>query len=107
MNDNLLKLHEKILGDTSLSFREKKEMLDEVRKAMPPDQNRWNFRYALLPLALTALSTPVYVLVALCLDRSLVTVPDVLLSLSSMALGAIAAFLTGYRDKGAKAEPQG
>lgn len=38
---------------------EKKMLLNEIRKLMPPDENRWNFRYVIWTLALVALSVPV------------------------------------------------
>lgn len=99
MESDQLKLHKMVLEDTTLSFEQKKEMLNEIRKIMPADQNRWNFRYAILPLAITALSAPAYTLIALICDKPNTETPEVLLTLSSTALGAIAAFLTGYREK--------
>ena len=99
MNGDQLRLHIKILEDGSLNFDEKIKMLNEVRKIIPPDQNRWNFRYAILPLVFVALTTPVYAFFSLCCENPKVDIPAELLSLSSTALGAIAAFLTSYKGK--------
>lgn len=99
MNPELIELHKKVLDDNSLNFEQKKEMLDEIRKMIPPDQNRWNFRYAIMPLAVIALATPAYALIAAIRHTSPIDIPEALLSLSSTAIGALAAFLTGYGNK--------
>lgn len=98
MSPDLFELHRKVLEDSSLTFQQKLEMFNEIRKLMPPSQNRWNFRYAILPLAITTLAVPIYSLAALSLNIQF-DIPEALLSLSSTALGAIAAFLTNNATK--------
>lgn len=75
-----------------LSFDEKREILNDIRKIMPPDENRWNFRYVIFTLALIALSVPGVAVWLIWLDRG--DIPQGLLSLGSTAVGALAAFLT-------------
>ena len=73
-------------------------MFNEIRKLMSPDQNRWNFRYVIVPLALVALSVPIYAF-TLIFNSLTVDIPEALLSLGSTALGALAGFLTHYTQR--------
>ena len=95
----LLQLHLKILEDPNLDFEQKKAMLNELRKLMPPHQNRWILRYIILALALVVLSIPVYAFTLLRLDPPGAQFPEALLSIGSTALGALATFLTHYTQK--------
>lgn len=106
MNSDLFKLHTKILEDSSLTFEQKKEMFNEIRKIMPPSQNRWHFRYAILPLAIVALSVPAYAFIMMFYTNQSASIPDALLSLGSTALGAIAAFLTNHTEKEVTSNPE-
>lgn len=97
MNDPITRLVEKII-DGNYDLKEKKVLLNEVRKIMSPEQSRWNFRYAIWTLALIALSIPIIILLR-CGTAPEDAVPDGLLSLGSAAVGALAAFLTPYTQR--------
>jgi hypothetical protein len=101
MSDPITHLVEKII-DSRHDLRDKKALLNEVRKIMAPEQNRWNFRFAIWTLATVAISIPVVVIVNLCkaeATNNVLDVPDGLLSLGSAAIGALAAFLTPYAQR--------
>jgi hypothetical protein len=53
MRSDVVDLYVRVLDDPNLTFRQKRIMLNEVRKVMAPEQNRWNFRYVIIPLAFT------------------------------------------------------
>jgi len=88
VNDKLFELHKAVLKDETLSFWKKRSLLNELRKTMPAEQNRWNFRWIVWTLALIALSVPAWLA---CTGKS--EIPQGLLSLASTALGALAAFV--------------
>jgi len=69
MRTELFELYIKILDDPKLDFDQKRKMLDEVRNVMSPEQNRWNFRYVILPLAAVALTVPIYFVAFLVLVK--------------------------------------
>lgn len=85
-------------------IEEKKELIDELRKMAPPDENRWHYRIVLITLALVAVSLPLFILSTTLLhwfvgapNLASLKVPDGLLSLGSAALGALAAYLNPQR----------
>jgi hypothetical protein len=99
MRTELFDLYIKVLDDQTLNFKQKRQMLNEVRKVMSPEQNRWNFRYVILPLALVALSVLIYAVVLLGFrgaGPSFPEIPAPLLSVGSTAVGALAGFLTHH-----------
>ena len=73
-------------------------MLNEIRKLMSPDQNRWNFRWVILSLALVALSVPIYAFTLVSKSQT-VDIPEAILSLGATALGALAGYLTHYTQR--------
>jgi hypothetical protein len=92
MNAQLVELIRQVIV-SDRPANEKKMLLNELRKLMSPEENRWHFRYVLWTLALMALSIPIAVLWGLAKSTDF-QVPDGLLSLGSAAIGALAAFLT-------------
>lgn len=91
MDDRIFELHKLVLADGALSVRKKRCLLNEIRKVIPGEQNRWNFRWIVWTLALMALSVPAW----LAWTRGS-TIPPGLLSLASAAVGALAAFLAPH-----------
>jgi len=98
MDQNLYNLHMQVLSDSTYSYKQKKGMLHQVRKLTPADQNRWNFRFVLIPIMAIALTIPIYVLFQMAKGVNMgdITIPEALVSLGSTALGALAAFFTHY-----------
>ena len=84
---DIFDLYGKVI-DGSYPITEKEKMFNEIRKLMPPEDNRWNFRYVIIPLTLVVFSVPVYLFFFNTADM-----PEALLSLASTALGALAAYL--------------
>lgn len=96
MNNDIFALYEKVLDDPKLdTVEKKKEMFNEIRKLMSPEQNRWNFRYAILPLAFIGLSVPIYAILQIFFGKE-IAIPEALLSLASTAVGALAGFIAQY-----------
>jgi hypothetical protein len=83
---------------------EQKKLLNEVRKLLPAEGNRWNFRYVIFTLALVALSVPVVAGVLLCRGKE-IDLPEGLLALASTAVGALAAFVSQAVHKRDTDEP--
>lgn len=95
MQNDMHDLYKMVLENKELSLKDKKELLDEIRKLGPGNENRWNFRYVIWALALVALSSPVIQAWWGSDD-----IPQGLLTISSTAVGALAAFITsGLNDK--------
>ena len=92
MNPQLNDLIKQVI-DSEYSVKEKKILLNELRKLLAPEQNRWHFRYVIWTLALIALSIPLIVIWS-CAHGKQLEVPSGLLSLGSAAVGALAAFLS-------------
>ena len=104
MNPELISLYRAVLETHKdrLSFQEKKDLLNDIRKLVAPDENRWNFRYVIWILALVALSVPAAAFWLIYLGKG--DVPQALLSLGSTAVGALAALLAPHFKR--KDEPQ-
>jgi hypothetical protein len=94
LDPQIYDLYSQILN-SDRTVPEKKAMWNEVRKLMSPDDNRWNFRYVVIPLALLALAVPIYAFTLAFRDQP-VDIPQALNSLGSAGVGALAAFLTQY-----------
>ena len=95
MDDNLFELHKMVLAK-NLSVGNTKRLFNELRKTIPGEQNRWNFRWIVWTLALVALSVPVWFAYALHANIGDSKIPDGLLSLASAAVGALAAFVSPH-----------
>ena len=100
MDQSLIELHRVVLSDSGLSVRQRRALLNDIRKLIPPDQNRWNLRWVIFPLALIGLSLPaVFAIHVVYLGQFPEKVPEGLVSLASAAVGALAGFLTPYIRK--------
>lgn len=91
-------LVEQVLKNDKLEVSDKKKMLNELRKLLAPEQNRWNFRYAIWTLAILALSIPIVAIWSFY-KKGAMEIPAGLLSLGSAAVGALAAFLSSFAQK--------
>ena len=94
MDSELVALSKSVIESATLDFNQKKELLDEIRKLRPASENRWNHRYVIWTLALVAISTPIAFVFKIQTE-----IPDVLVALSSTAIGALAAFMTSALKK--------
>ncbi len=72
--------------------------MDELRKSFPPESNKWTFRYIVGGVRLVALVPPV-VLAAVSpfVAHESTQLASSIIQISSTALGALAAYLTGRR----------
>ena len=84
---------------------EKKQLIDELRKALPSD--RWTFRYVIWGLiAIVIIPTlGVFILWAVKGDLDASKIPQGLISLASTALGALAAYITPSSHQSTPAPP--
>lgn len=76
-------------------------LIDQLRKTLPPETDRWNLRNAIWAFMLIAGATPIYsIMLAIYQiiegEAVNVTIPDALLTLSSTALGALASYVTPF-----------
>ena len=88
MEADIVALYRAVI-ESNLPLSEKREYLDEVRKLAPASENRWNFRWVILALALIAISSPLALL-----THMVSSIPEGMLGLSSTAVGALAAYIT-------------
>jgi len=88
-------LYSVVISDKNMDIETKKILLDEIRKLKPPGENKWNFRSIVIVLGIIALIAPLTVLFHGYAD----TFPPGVLSLSSTAVGALAAFITSSLKK--------
>lgn len=95
MDTEVIALYKSICENNSLDIGTKQVLLDEIRKLKPASENRWNFRYVIWALAIVALASPLTML----LTQATIEIPDGVLSLSSTAVGALAAFITSGPKK--------
>ena len=93
MDAEIVTLYKAII-ESNLEKPEKLEYLNEIRKLTPASENRWNFRWVILTLALIAISSPLALV-----TRAVDTIPEGLLGLSSTAVGALAAYVTSALKK--------
>ena len=84
--------------ESDMEMDDKLKYLDEVRKLKPPSENRWNFRYVIWAIALVAISSPLMFL-AFAVQGKEVDPPEAMLTLSSTAVGALAAYITSALKK--------
>jgi len=96
----------KMVIDSEHTVKEKKILLNELRKLLAPEQNRWHFRYAIWTLAFIALSIPIIVILSYYAHGKPVEVPSGLLSLGSAAVGALAALLSPSTRKQEEEPPK-
>jgi len=83
----------------SLSIEHRLRLADELRKGLPPESQRMTFRYIIFGLCIVAIFPPViYAILAPWLDQAHAQFISPVLQLSSTAIGALAAYLTGRRS---------
>lgn len=93
MDAEIVALYRSII-ESNLPLPDKLQYFDEIRKLRPASENRWNFRWVILALALVATLSP------LALASGWVTtLPEGVLGLSSTAVGALAAYVTSGLKK--------
>lgn len=97
MDTDIAELYKSVL-DSELSKDEKKEFFDEIRKLKPATEQRGNIRWVISALVFVAISSPL-LLIILGFQISDPKLPPELLTLSSTAVGALAAFMTSSFKK--------
>ena len=103
MNAKVFGLYESILKSGKLAWwdvRQKKALLNEIRKLMAPTENRWNFRLVILALIVLAFTVPGYAFWQLAKGEPPDKLPAELLTLGATAVGALAGFLRPTRENG-------
>jgi len=103
MNAKVFGLYESILKSGKLAWwdvRQKKALLNEIRKLMAPTENRWNFRWVILALIVLAFAVPGYAFWQLARGGPSDQLPPELLTLGATAVGALAGFLRPTRENG-------
>jgi len=106
-NTNVHSLSDAVIRNNEIPHENKLELLDAIRKLRSPEENRWNFWYVILALALIALSVPVYALlhyIGNAQAQSELVIPDALLSIAATSVGALAGFLM-HRGRSAPGGP--
>jgi hypothetical protein len=91
----LLELMKIVLQDTKLTTKEKKQLLDELRKNNPSSSDRWTYRSAIWALAAIVIGTVVFIFI-LSKNQS----SEGLIAIGSAAVGGLAGMLsTGGKEK--------
>jgi hypothetical protein len=88
-------LYLEVLNHSTLSVKDKKALLNQVRKLRAGQDDRWIYRYVVWILGAVAVLIALYPLFGK-------PVPEGLLALASAAVGALAAFLTPALAKSAE-----
>ena len=100
LESEVARMYSEVLAK-DISLFKKYILLNEIRKLRPAGQNRWNIRWIIFALALVAVSSPLaYGAAILCGTAGSAgeIVPDAMLSLSSAAVGALAAYFASLRQ---------
>lgn len=103
MSDTIEKAVARILSEfpdpDKVSIEERIRLADELRKSLPPESNRWTFRYIVGGVCLVAILPPIILaFVSPWLDQSNSQFVQAILQISATAVGALAAYLTGRRS---------
>jgi len=72
------------------SSKEKLKLISELRKLRPPLQDRWIFRFVVWFLGAISLLSLIFIVILACKKED---VPDAILSLGAVAVGALAGVL--------------
>ena len=106
MTINVNSLTDAVIKNGRIPHQGKLELLDAIRKLRSPEENRWNFWYVILALALIAASVPVYALLYFGShpDQGDMKIPEGLLSVAATSVGALAGFLM-RKDRGPPGGP--
>ena len=105
MSADIYTLSDAVINNKDIAFEQKRVLLDDIRKLRSPEENRWNFWYVILTLAILALTVPIYAFVQLAVDGES-KFPDALLSIASTSVGALAGFLVRQGPRGAAPNPE-
>ena len=103
MSDDIYSLSGSVINQ-GIDHAKKLELLDQIRKLRSPEENRWNYWYVILTLAILALSVPIYAF-AQFIWNSEGKFPEALLSVASTSVGALAGFLVRQGPRGGAALP--
>jgi hypothetical protein len=103
MSVDITKLSESVINQ-NIDHAKKLELLDQIRKLRSPEENRWNYWYVILTLAILALSVPIYAFAQL-IGHGEGKFPEPLLSVASTSVGALAGFLVRQGPRGGAALP--
>lgn len=99
-------LYQRILADSNLTQRQKRQLLDDARQLLPDAHQHRATSWVIWLLALVVLSIPLTCAAHVLLVGSFPNdIPDGLLSLASAAGGALAGYLTPRQHR-REAEPR-
>ena len=90
--DSVLDLMQLVIENENLPPKDKVKLLNEIRKARPPLQDRWLFRTVVWFLGLAALTTVIMGFILWDSTKN-PELPNGLIALGSAALGALAGLL--------------
>lgn len=90
--------HVRRILETEKGRKDKIKMLNELRKWLPPEQNRWHLRSAMWVLGLLVLSIPVVAGISIYRGQGF-AIPDGVLSLGSAAAGALTTYLVPFSQQ--------
>lgn len=93
---NLYDLIKIVLQDGALSAKEKKKLIDELRKNNPGTNDRWTYRYAILALVFAVILTIIAIWFLALLPKH--EIPSGLVSIGSAAVGGLAGLLSPGRN---------
>ena len=91
--DSVLDLMQLVIESDNLLPNDKIRIINEIRKARPPLQDRWLFRTVVWFLGLAALTTVVMGFILWDTTKGSPPLPNGLIALGSAALGALAGLL--------------
>lgn len=96
--DSVIDLMKIVLQQTDLPTKEKRELLDEIRKARPALEDRWVYRAVIYCLGGAVVLTVIGVFVLIG-ARPTAAIPDGLIALGSTAIGALAGLLSSQKSR--------
>lgn len=85
-----------------LTIKEKKVLINEIRKLQAPLEDRWVYRYVVGFLGAGGILTAVFVFILALQDKN--NIPDGLIALGASAVGALGGMLVPSTGKNDKAE---
>ena len=89
----------KVALQENVPVDERIRLIDEIRKALPPESNRLTFRWTILGMAAVAIAPPIGFSAMLPFYPKIdTTLVSSILQISSTALGALAVYVTGRRS---------
>ncbi len=95
----IAKILTEIPNDCALTVEERIRVADELRKSLPPESNRWTFRYALWGVCLVAILPPIILAgVSPWIQEANSQIIASIIQISSTGVGALAAYMTARRS---------